>query len=368
MAVGRSIGLVAAAASASVLHLGSHNVKSLGKVGLDAVGGQVLGSLLDALDLALHVPLFALGKASTDDVDHGTVETSIEVAAGGEVLFVAAIEAAMRVEVAAELEDEIKSVTWAGGKERQTLDVRQELEHGGCKVGGGDGVVEVILQAVEVEVDDGDLAVELGVQGHGTVGGSGVHDLCNGGGHVYGRLAGWQTRCDGTGRTWAQSSLVDPAVDLGALLLQLLDPVLHVGELALELLNLLGVGPYGLVEGLGKKVGHGLRLDGAQRRSGLAQGGAVDAVGHTPRILGLLGLLGPRIHFLVGRGREVVLVGQGLLGMGRFRTLLLVLVVGLGALRGIVFDVAVSPRAALEEHSGKRREGDAERGGRWNGI
>jgi hypothetical protein len=61
--------------------------------------------------------------------------------------------------------------------------------------------------------------------------------------------------------TGPQPPLVDPAVHLGALGLELLDPRLHVGQLALELLDLLRVRPHGLVEGGGEQVGHRLGLE-----------------------------------------------------------------------------------------------------------
>lgn len=177
LAISRPVGLVA---STPVVHLPPHEVERLGEVRLDAVGSEVLRGLLDALDLALDVPLFALAEAPANHLDHGDIEARVEVAAGRQIFLVAAVEATVRIEVAAELEDEIEGVARARRQERQALDVGQELEHGGGEVGGGDGVVEVVLQAVEVEVDDGDLAVELGVEGHGTVGGGGVHDLSNG--------------------------------------------------------------------------------------------------------------------------------------------------------------------------------------------
>ena len=174
------------------------------------------------------------------------------------------------------------------------------------------------------------------------------------------RESGWHTR--------SQAPLVNPAVDLGALLLELLNPGLHVGELALELLNLLGVGAHGLVEGLGEQIWHGLGLHaGAQRRGGLSHGHGVDAVGKAARVLRFLGLLGARVHVLSWR-RDLRLLRLLLLllGVGGFRSDLLVVVVGLGSLWAVVLDVAVSPGAALEEdHWG---EGVEERARRWNAI
>ena len=76
-------------------------------------------------------------------------------------------------------------MTRAGGEEGQALDIREELEHCGGEVAGGYRVIEVVLEAVEIEVHYGDLAVELCVEGDGGVGGGVVHDLCNGGRDVW---------------------------------------------------------------------------------------------------------------------------------------------------------------------------------------
>lgn len=161
-------------------------------------------------------------------------------------------------------------------------------------MGRRDGVVEVVLQAVQVEVDDCDLAVELRVERDGRVGRRRVHDLCDGRRHV-----------------WPQPALVDPGVHLGALLLQLVDPGLHVLQLSLELLDLLGVRPHRLVEGVGQQVGHGLGLAAAEGRRRLAHGlRQVGAGVGGACVLRLLGLLRARVHgaVVVGRAGERLLV------------------------------------------------------------
>jgi hypothetical protein len=162
--------------------------------------------------------------------------------------------------------------------------------------------------------------------------------------------------------TRSQSALVNPAVYLGALLLELVDPGLHISELVLELLDLLGVGADGLVEGLGEQVGHGL---------GLAHGGR--AVVHGGRHVALavgeppcgqrrfLGLLLARVHVGVLGGRCGLLLR---FLAARVGALLGVVVKGLRARCAVVFYVAVGARGAtFEEHyeegrtsvSGKRR-------------
>lgn len=314
------------------LHLPGHDLTSLGEVGLHAVGLEVAGRLLDALDLALDVPLLALAEAALDHVDHGGVEAGVEVAAGGDVGLVGAIQPSVRVEVAAQLEDQVKGVLGALGQQGQAVDVGQKLEHAGGEVCGGDGVVEVVLQAVQVEVDNGDLAVELRVERVGGVGRGGVHDLGDGRGHV-----------------WPQSALVDPAVDFGALGLELVDPRLHVGQLALELINLLRVRAHRLVEGGRQQVGHGLSLERAGGWHGGAVGHAamhaVAAAGHAAdghlwlllllRLRLLLRLAGVHVGLVVG-------VLERLVGAAALGALLAEFVKGLAV--AVVLYVAVGAR------------------------
>jgi hypothetical protein len=99
-------------------------------------------------------------------------------------------------------------------------------------------------------------------------------------------------------------------------------------------------------------------FSGAQRRGGLSQRHGVDAVGQAARVRRFLGLLGSRVHILLG-GRRVLLLLLLLLGVGGFGPDLLVVVVGLGTLGEIAFDVAISPRAALEEHYREKKSRSA---------
>jgi hypothetical protein len=168
------------------LQFALHRLKCIGKVRLDTVGLEVAGSLLDALDLTLDAPLLALAEATGNDVDHGNVEFGVEIAASCYVACVGAVDATVRVQVAAQLQHEIEGMARSLRQECQSLDVGQELEHGGREVRRGDGVVEVILEAVQVEVNDGDLAVELRIERDSRVGGGGIHNLSDRGGHVCG--------------------------------------------------------------------------------------------------------------------------------------------------------------------------------------
>jgi hypothetical protein len=180
-------------------------------------------------------------------------------------------------------------------------------------------------------------------------------------------------------RTRSQSTLVDPAVHLCALLLELVDPGLHVGELVLELLNLLRVGVDGLVERSGQQVGHWLWLSHGGAAVVHGGGHGAVAVGEAPGgKLCLLRLLGARVHVGLFDGR------RGLLQLRVFAAglgaLLGVVVEGLRAGGGFVFDVAVGTRAldgsvalcewgrraahAFEEHYGGKRATSARGRGR----
>jgi len=150
--------------SAGVTATIAHGVEGVREVRLDTPVAEVCAGLLNALDLALNSPAIALlGEAAADDADHGIVQTGVEGAALRKIFFVAILQSSVRVEVAAQLEQQVEGIAWAAGQSRQACDVGEELEHAGAERGGGERVVQVVLQAVQVEVDDGDLAVKLGV-------------------------------------------------------------------------------------------------------------------------------------------------------------------------------------------------------------
>jgi hypothetical protein len=142
-------------------------------------------------------------------------------------------------------------------------------------------------------------------------------------------------------RTRSQTALVNPAMHLCTLLLELVNPGLHVSKLVLELLNLLRVWADGLVEGLGKQVGHGLWLV-AHGGGAVVHGGRHGAVAVGEAACGqrrLLGLLLARVHVGVFGGRRgLLLVGFLAARVGAF---LCVVVEGLRAGRGVVLYVAV---------------------------
>ena len=161
--------------------LGTHHLERVREIRLDAPIAQVRARLLDPLDLSLHTPGVAFFlEAALHHLHHRLVELAVELAALAQVIFVAVLEPAVRVQVPAQFEQEVESIAGAGGERAEARDVWEEFEHAGAEGGGGQGVVEVVLETVEVKVDDGDFAVELGVQGlcgmagRGSVGG-GVH-------------------------------------------------------------------------------------------------------------------------------------------------------------------------------------------------
>lgn len=145
-----------------------------------------------------------------------------------------------------------------------------------------------------------------------------------------------------------------------ALLLQLLDPALGVGELALELFYALRVGSYSLVEGLCEHVGHGLDLARVQLRVRLGHvghGDGIMAVRQASGRVGVLRSLRSRIHVVIVCGRGDCGGALLLLRLARrFGALVVFLgVVRLRALR-CLFDIAVGPRSAFEEHFGEKKQ------------
>jgi len=110
----------------------THRLQRLGEVRLDAPVTEVSAGLLDPLDLSRHTPAIALvPEAAAYDVHHGVVQLGVEAPALADVLFVAAFEAAVRVQVATELEQQVEGVAGAGGEGGEALDVREELQHAG---------------------------------------------------------------------------------------------------------------------------------------------------------------------------------------------------------------------------------------------
>lgn len=88
-----------------------HEVQRLWEVGLDAESLEVVGRLLNALDFALHVPVLAIAEPPAHDIDHSRVQARVKVTASFNVGWLAAVKAAVRVEVAAKLEEQVKCVT-----------------------------------------------------------------------------------------------------------------------------------------------------------------------------------------------------------------------------------------------------------------
>jgi hypothetical protein len=168
------------------LQFALHRLQCVGEVRLNTVGLEIAGRLLDTLDLTLHAPLLALAKATGNYVDHGNVKLGVEVAASCNVARISTVDAAVRVQVAAKFEHEIKGMARSLREQSQSLDIGQELEHCRREVRRRDGVVEVVLEAVQVEVNDGNLAVELRVERNGCIWGCGIHNLSDRGRDICG--------------------------------------------------------------------------------------------------------------------------------------------------------------------------------------
>lgn len=139
-----------------------HGIQGAWEVRLDAPVPEVRARLLDPLDLPRDAPALALfPEPAPHDLHHGVVELGVEAAALAQVLLVPVLEPAMRVQVPTKLEQQVEGEFGAGGEGGEAVDVRKKLEHAGGEGGGREGVVEVVLEAVEVEVHDCDFAVQL---------------------------------------------------------------------------------------------------------------------------------------------------------------------------------------------------------------
>lgn len=122
--------------------------------------------LLQPLDIPRHHPRRILAaawrQAHLDDVQHALVQAGVEVrAAAGVGVVVPALVAAVGVEVAAELDDELEGEGGAAGEGGEVFDGGDQLGEGGGEGGGGEVRGEGVLQAVQVVVQDGHFAVEL---------------------------------------------------------------------------------------------------------------------------------------------------------------------------------------------------------------
>lgn len=149
-----------------------HHIQRLREIRLDAPISEIRARLLNALDLPLHAPALALlSEPSAHYIHHRLIQAAVEAAALGQVVLVPVLQPAVRVQVPAELEQEVEGVARPAREGGEAADVGEEFEHAGGEGGGGEGVVEVVLQAVKVEVYDGDFAVELCIEGLCRVGG-----------------------------------------------------------------------------------------------------------------------------------------------------------------------------------------------------
>ena len=125
-----------------------------------------------------------LGQALPNHVDHAFVQAAVEGGAAGDVgLVVPALVAAVRVQVAAEFDDELKRKGGPVGEGGEVFNGWNEgLQRGGEGRGGEVGG-ERVLQAVQIVVEDRHFAVEVVIEGL-RGGGVGVHGLRDGRRHV----------------------------------------------------------------------------------------------------------------------------------------------------------------------------------------
>lgn len=145
-----------------------HDLQAAGKIRRDAIiTPQIRARLLHPLHIPHDLPLLALIQALANHIHHRLIEPLIELQA---IVRCGRGGATVRVEVAAELDDELEGELGAALERGEALEVREEGGEGLDEVGGGEGVVEGVLEAVQVVVDHGHFAVELEVEGLGRVG------------------------------------------------------------------------------------------------------------------------------------------------------------------------------------------------------
>jgi hypothetical protein len=278
----------------------SHHLQGPLKVRFDSEASKVTRRLFDPLDLTADAPLLPLVESALHNTDHGLVEAIVKVLPGIHVLNVRTVQAAVRIEIPSQLEDQVEGFGAARGKRGEAVDVWEEFEHRGGKMGRWKGGVQVVLEAVEVKVHNGYLSVELsaeGVGGRGCVRGGagvGIHcfcyvcgNVCSGGvlatRWVQVRIA---SRADTKVKTQQeqkrkrkegnltrpQASLVNPLKHFGALLLELLHIDSQICNLGLQVFDLLNVRSQCGVEGLLQQIRRLLHLAGSGSGSKTSHG------------------------------------------------------------------------------------------------
>lgn len=142
--------------------------------------------LLQPLDIPSDLPwriLCARGRQSqAHNVQHAVVEPVVELGPTARVgVVVPALIAAVRVQVPAELDDELECERRAARQGGEVFDGRNELREGAGECGCGQVGGERVLEAMQVVVEHGHFAIELVVEG-----------LCGGGVAVHRIRNGWR--------------------------------------------------------------------------------------------------------------------------------------------------------------------------------
>lgn len=110
------------------------------------------------------------------DIDHRIVQAGVEVRARSLIgVVVPAVVAAVGIQVAAELYEELEGEGRAVGEFGEVFDRGEEREERGGEGRGGQVGGERVLEAMEIAVQDGHFAVDVVVEG-----------LCAGGIYVHG--------------------------------------------------------------------------------------------------------------------------------------------------------------------------------------
>lgn len=135
-----------------------HHIQAPGEITLQAdLAPQEPARLLQPLDIPSHHPrrllLPRLAQPLPYDFDHGIVQAGVEVRARRLVgVVVPAVVAAVGVQVAAELDEELEGEGGAVGELGEVFDGGEECQECRCESGGGEVGGERVLEAVEIAV------------------------------------------------------------------------------------------------------------------------------------------------------------------------------------------------------------------------
>ena len=243
-----------------------HNLQTLGEVlPQTQLALQKRARLLQPLNIPADLPILALSglfptvmatatssriitilQPHLDDIHHALIQPGVKVRARRRIgIIIPPVVAPVRIEVPAQLDQQLEGQGGTARQGSQILDAGDQLRQRGRERGRGQVCAQRVLQAVQIVVQHRHLAVEL------------VVERCGGRGVVVHGCA------DARGHVGAQAALVDPGVHVCALVFECLQSVGRLFELGPQVFDLFLVGPDGFVEDFDEGVWGGLQAAAA---------------------------------------------------------------------------------------------------------